>query len=238
MSTPVRRRPIPRTRVTVAALGLVALFGVVIAAGELLRHPYTQASDIPESQLAGSDPRDELVCPDGEPREGQQRTPDVQPAAPVVVSSNNLFDCPQTYDGRDVIYRGEVVGALLARDAGVWTQLNDDVYAELLGPLPAHRDYRGGNAGVGVLLPHASADRVAFVGGPQTRGDVLEVQGTFHRVDPTGEVAVIHADAAQLVADGEPFPDPPLRDRRWAAWLAVIVALALVVTERVVASRR
>jgi hypothetical protein len=162
----------------------------------------------------------------------------VQPAALARVSSNSLFDCPETYDGRDVIYRGEVVGALLERDAGVWTQLNDDVYAELLGPLPAHRDYRGGNAGVGVLLPRTSAGLIAFVGGPQTRGDVLEVRGTFHRVDPTGEVAVIHATAAELVANGEPLPDPPLRDRRWAAWLAVIVSLTLVVTERVIASRR
>lgn len=238
MSTPVGRRPIPRTRVAVAALGLVVLFGAVITAGEVLRHPYTQISDIPESQLAGSDPRDELLCPEPQPREGQERGSDVQPTVPVQVTSNGLFDCPETYDGREVVYRGEVVGALLEREVGVWTQLNDDVYAELLGPLPAHRDYRGGNAGVGVLLSHRSADLVSFVGGPQTRGDVLEVRGTFHRVDPTGEVAVIRADVAEVVADGEPFPDPPLTDRRWAAWFAVAVALALVVTERVVAARR
>ena len=238
MSTPLGRRPVPRTRVATAALGLLALFAAVIAVGEVLRHPYTPMSDIPEEQLAGSDPRDELVCPDPQPREGQERVPDVELTAPVRVSSNDLFDCPETYDGREVVYRGEVVGALLERDAGVWTQLNDDVYAELLGPLPAHRDYRGGNAGVGVLLPHTSAELVSFVGGPQTRGDVLEVRGTFHRVDPAGEVAVIRADVSELMAAGRPFPDPPLNDRRWAAWLAVVVAITLVVTERVVAARR
>jgi hypothetical protein len=217
---------------------MVAFLAAVFAAGEVLRHPYTQASDVPEAQLAGSDPRDELVCPDPQPREGQRRTPDTETTAPVRVTSNELFDCPEAYDGRKVVYRGEVVGALLDRAVGVWSQLNDDVYAELLGPLPAHRDSRGGNAGVGVLLPHGAVDLVSFIGGPQTRGDVLEVEGTFHRVDPTGEVAVIHADAAERMADGEPFPDPPLADRRWAAWLAIIVALALVVTERVVAQRR
>jgi len=238
VSTPVGRRPIPRRRVAVAALGLAALFGTVIAVGEVLRHPYTQASDIPEAQLAGSDPRDELVCPDPLPREGQRRESNVETTAPVRVTSNDLFDCPETYDGRRVVYRGEVVGALLERAAGVWTQLNDDVYAELLGPLPAHRDYRGGNAGIGVLLPHGAVEVVSFIGGPRTRGDVLEVEGTFHRVDPTGEVAVIRAETAELQADGEPFPDPPLTDRRWAAWIAVVVAVALVVAERVVASRR
>ena len=238
MSTPVGRRPIPRRRVAVAALGLAALFGAVIAVGEVLRHPHSQASDIPEAQLAGSDPRDELVCPDPLPREGQRRESDVETTAPVRVTSNDLFDCPEAYDGRRVVYRGEVVGALLERAAGVWTQLNDDVYAELLGPLPAHRDYRGGNAGVGVLLPHGAVELVSFIGGPQTRGDVLEIQGTFHRVDPTGEVAVIRAETAELQANGELFPDPPLADRRWAAWIAVVVAVALVVAERVVASRR
>jgi hypothetical protein len=237
MTTPVRRRPIPRINVAIAALGLAALFGAVIAAGELLRHPYEQVSDVPESQLAGADPRDALDCPD-EPREGQARGGGAEPATPVRVSSNNLFDCPQAYDDRQVIYRGEVVGALLDRDAGVWTQLNDDVYAELLGPLPAHRDYRGGNAGVGVLLPHGAADLITFIGGPQTRGDVLEVRGIFRRVDQTGEVAVIHADAAELKVHGEPFPDPPLNDRRWAAWLAMTVAVGLVTAERYVAARR
>jgi len=238
VSTPVGRRPIPRRRVAVAALGLVALFGTVIALGEVLRHPHTQASDIPEAQLAGSDPRDELVCPDPLPREGQRRESDVETTAPVRVTSNDLFDCPEAYDGRRVVYRGEVVGALLERAAGVWTQLNDDVYAELLGPLPAHRDYRGGNAGVGVLLPHGAVELVSFIGGPQTRGDVLEIHGIFHRVDPTGEVAVIRVETAELRANGEPLPDPPLTDRRWAAWIAVVVAVALVVAERVVASRR
>lgn len=238
MSTPLRRQPIPRGRVAGAAVGLLLLFAAVVVAGEVLRHPSQPVSDVPERQLAGSDPRDELLCPEPQPREGQEREADASPATAVQVSSNELFDCPETYDGREVVYRGEAVGALLERTDGVWSQLNDDVYAELLGPLPAHRDYRGGNAGVGVLLPHDAADRVSFVGGPQTRGDVLEVRGTFHRVDPTGEVAVIHATGAELVADGEPFPDPPLRDRRWAAWLAVLVAAALVVTERVVAARR
>ena len=238
MSTPIGRRPVPRRRVTIAALGLAALLAAVITAGEVLRHPHAQSSDIPEAQLVGADPRDEVVCPDPLPREGQRRVSDVRPTTPVRVSSNNLFDCPETYDGREIVYRGEVVGALLERDAGVWTQLNDDVYAELQGPLPAHRDYRGGNAGVGVLLPHRAVDLISFVGGPQTRGDVLEVRGTFHRVDQTGEVAVIRADDAQLKADGEPFRDPPLADRRWAALFSVIVAVALVVTERVVAARR
>lgn len=237
MSTPLTRQPIPRRNVAVAGLGLFLLFAAVIAAAEWLRHPAPEQT-VPESELAGSDPRDELLCPEPLPREGQTRDTDPASTAPVRVSSNELYDCPQSFDGRRVVYRGEVVGGLLERDRGVWTQLNDDVYAELLGPLPSHRDYRGGNGGVGVLLPYDAAELVTFVGGPQTRGDVLEVLGTFHRIDPTGEVAVILVDGASRISDGEPFPDPLLNDRLIAGLAAMLLAIALTVTERVVASRR
>lgn len=237
MTTPLRRRPVPRRRVAIGAALVLLLLAAVFSAGELLRHP-VRVTTVPEEQLAGGDPRDEVICPEPQPREGQERDSQGETPQPLQVSSNQLYDCPQTYDGQQVVYRGEVVGALLPRDYGVWTQLNDDVYAELLGPLPAHRDYRGGNAGVGVLLPPEVAAEVSFVGGPQTRGDVLEVSGTFQRVDATGEVAVIRADDGQLTASGEPYPDPPLADRRIVAILALLVAIGAVVAERVVADRR
>lgn len=227
----------PRRNVALAGLGLLMLLAAVIAAGEVLRHPYEQTA-VAEEQLPGSDPRDEVVCPEPQPREGQARDTTGETPRPLRVSSNDLFDCPQAYDGQRVVYRGEVVGALLRRSIGVWVQLNDDVYAELLGPLPAHRDYRGGNAGVGVLLPAEAADRIRFVGGPHTRGDVLEIQGTFNRVDPTGEVAVIRAETGRRTADGGPFADPPLTDRRIAALCALVLAAGITGLERVVARRR
>lgn len=237
MSAPIRRRPTPRLRVAVGALALLGLLGTIVALGEVLRHPY-QPPDTPAEQRTGGDPRDEIICPEPLPREGQARDTGGGSLQPVAVSSNELFDCPQTYDGQRVEYRGEVVGALLARDGGVWTQLNDDVYAGDIGPLPAHRDYRGGNAGVGVLLPPELASQVRFVGGPQSRGDVLQIRGIFERVDPTGEVAVIHADNGRVASPGGPNPDPVLTDRRIVAVLAFVVAVVMVVAERRVAARR
>ncbi len=237
MSARPRLRPIPRATVALAALGLLALLGAVVGVGELLRHPPSPTT-AEETELAGSDPRTPLTCPEPQPREGQERDTTGDTLRPVRVTSNELFDCPQAFDGQRVLYRGEVVGALLERGVGVWTQLNDDVYAEGLGPLPAHRDYRGGNAGVGVLLPATLGGEVAFVGGPQTRGDVLEVRGVFHRVDRAGEVAVIHADSGEVAVRGRPFVDPPLPDRRFAALIAVVAAVALFWAERVVAARR
>lgn len=238
MSVPTsHRRPVERMRVAFGALGLIAMLGALVLIGEVLRHP-DLPTGVNEGQLQGSDPRDAVECPQPLPREGQERDGDQPVAAIVDVTSNDLYSCPEFYDGERVRYRGEAVGALLHRDAGTWVQLNDDVYAELLGPLPAHRDYRGGNAGVGVLLPRALSAQISHIGGPQTRGDVLEIEGTFNRVDPSGEVAVIRADSAVVTTAGEPFPDRLLSDRRIVAIIAVLIAAATVVAERVVARRR
>jgi len=231
------RKPVERVKVLLGAVGLLALLGAVVGIGQVLRHP-DRPTGVPEEQLEGADPRDDINCPDPLPREGEPRDVNRGSSSVVDVSSNNLYDCPQSYDGQRVRFRGEVVGALLHRETGVWIQLNDDVYAELIGPLPAHRDYRGGNAGVGVMLPTQLAEQIDFVGGPQTRGDVIEVEGTFHRVDPSDEVAVIRADTARLTTSGEPFPDPVQTDRLVAAFLAVLLSGGMVVAERVVARQR
>lgn len=235
MSVPVDRRPVHRVKVLGGVLCLAAVLGLVVLAGELLRHPHRPVDPAGEA-VPAADPRAEVTCP--LPREGQRRDPTGDPGVTVEISSRGVYNCPQNYDGRRVRYRGEVVGGLLWRDIGVWAQLNDDVYAGVFGPLPTHRDFRGGNSGVGVLLRADHATLIDRVGGPQMRGDVIEVEGVFHRVDPSGEVAVIRADTARLVTGGGPFSDPPLADRRIVAIVAVLLAGVVVAAERVIAQQR
>jgi hypothetical protein len=238
MSSSLRgHKPVERLRVLMGALALLGMLGSVVIIGEVLRHPDTRAG-VPDEEPDHFDPRDEIDCPEPPPREGQERSPQGDTTTTVDVSSSDLYDCPQFFDGRRVRYRGEVVGALLHRDTGVWVQLNDDAYAEALGPLPAHRDYRGGNSGVGVLLPTRLTAQIDLVGGPQTRGDVVEIEGMFNRVDPSGEVAVIRAETAELTASGEALLDPLLTHRLVAAVLAILFAGGMVAAERVVARRR
>jgi hypothetical protein len=238
MSVGQRRAAVARVRVTVGGLCLLAILATVVIIGETLRGPDLPVTASPEQDIPRIAPRPDVGCREPRPREGQERETTAGDGVPVTVSSHDLLDCPQAYDGRLVRYRGEVVGALLDRDIGVWTQLNDDGYADSPGALSAPRRYSGHNTGVGVLLPADLAAQVRLVGGPQTRGDVLEIEGTFNRVDPTGEVAVIRAHTVHQATPGHHLPDPPRRDRRIAAWLAVMVAGALVIAERVVARRR
>lgn len=226
-----RSHPVARHRVLVTGVLVIGLFLGIVTITNLLRHP---GLGPPSGIEEGGDPRTAFMCPDARPREGDPGSPTAGAARPPagLVSSNELYDCPASYDGRLVRYRGEVVGAVLRRDDGAWLQLNDDVYAGEIGPLPAHRDFRGGNAGVGVFVPHDVADAITFVGGPDARGDILEVVGTFRRVDDDSEVTVIRTRSGQVWREGGLLEDPPLRDRRVVALVTAGLALAAVALQR------
>lgn len=234
--TPTRRRVVGGF----AVLAIVFVVGLV-AMADWLRHDHPAAGPLTPETGEGPDPlREEVECDLEQGREGADREEAMsEPALPVEVTSNELYDCPQTWDGRSVRYTGEVVGALLQRGEHTWTQLNDDVYADAGAPLPTHRDFRGGNAGVGVRMPTGMAEQVEWIGGPGRHGDVLEVVGTFHRVhEDSGEVAVIVVEDSRMVAAGRELDLPDSPARKWVASLAALVALGVVVVERRVRDRR
>lgn len=243
MSTPpVRRpaRPVSRPRVALVALLLALALAGLVALTEALRHPPPGGvpADGPDLQQ-GADAALPQDCPEPVPREGQERDPEAAPTrTPIDVSATALIECPETYAGQRVRYEGEVVGAILQRDDGAWLHVNDDRYAGEAGPLPGHRDFDGGNAGVGVFVPREAVTAIEVVGGPHARGDRVAVTGVFRRVDPvSGEVAVIIADGLEVVRRGEPFRDPLLVDRAVVAVIVALVTLGLAVVERVTTRR-
>ncbi|MBW3601911.1 MAG: hypothetical protein KY434_04320 [Actinobacteria bacterium] len=230
-----RQRPVPPGRVVLAGVALLAALAAVGGLVESLRRP--SPGGVPEVAEPPSDPRAQVSCPPAREDEARGRSGDARP--PRLVTSSELFDCPGRHDGRRVRYRGEVVGAVLEREGGAWVQLNDDAYAGELGPLPAHRDYRGGNAGIGVWLPAELAGRIHHVGGPRFRGDVLDVVGRFHRVDAaTGEVVIVRAEHGSVARRGKAFVEPFRADRGVAALLLGALAAVAVVTERRVGRTR
>ena len=234
----VTRRPVPRWRV-LAALCVCGLAVAALVWGlELLRFAPEQPG--PVVIEPGRDPREPTECQVREPREGAQRVEPQQPGVPLV-GSGLLLACPYDYEGNTVRVRGEVVGGVLDRGDGAWVQVNDDAYGMDVGPLPVHRRFLGGNSGIGVWVPPAAADEIAAggVGGPGRRGTVVEVTGTFQRVDrQSGEVSVVRAQLVDVVSPGEPL-DVPAHPRRWlVAGPLAALALGLVLVERRRALRR
>jgi hypothetical protein len=149
----------------------------------------------PQRAPLGAPAQEEVdtTCP--APREG---------SAPVVVASDELIECPSTYDGVLVSYEGEAVRAVLDRGAHAWLHLNDDRYALDLGPLPEHRTAVGGNSGIPVLVPEAVADRVQIVGDGRHRGDIIAVTGVFRRAHPAdGGGPAIRARSARVTQRGD-----------------------------------
>lgn len=237
----VPEQPLGRRRVLAGtAVAALLLFGLIVFA-EALRHPPQELADVGELDGQDRDPRVEPDCPTSEPREDVPREEPAtlaSPADPVEASADELINCPQSFDRRTVRYRGEVIGGLMERRDGTWVQVNDDVYAAA-GRLPAHHDLRGENVGIGVFLPADLDLRIGTVGGPRTRGDLVEVVGVFRRVDPDShEVTVIRASGAEIVRPGEALADPPLRRRQVAAGVLSLLAAAMVIVERTVARRR
>lgn len=207
---------------------VIVLLAVVAAAEALL----PRGDRIPMLDGRGQDER-VLPCPT--PREGRARG--VLPAAdhdrPVEVTSEALYACPSRFDGQAVVYEGEVVRAVLHRGDRAWVQLNDDLYALDLGPLPRHRTTAGGNSGVAVSISAADAARIAFVGSSRARGDRLLVQGTFLRADPADAGGpTIQAHTVEIAAVGEPISAGVTPVRIAVALIMAAVAAMMAATAR------
>ncbi len=121
------------------------------------------------------------------------------------VSSSELIERAKDLDGRDVVYRGEVVTAILRRGPNAWINLND-----------------GDNA-IGVWCKYEDAAKIKFIGDYRTSGDVVEIGGIFNRAcGKHGGELDIHASRVKVIKEG--FPKRELPDRS-TAFFAVIFFL-------------
>ena len=231
----ISRPPSRRVVGAYAVLMLVAIAGLILLAHVLrLDHPVEGPLEELPADGGIDSLREEVDCELDSGREGEDRVEaTTEPPQIEGVTSSELYDCPQSWDGRLIRYTGEAIGAKLDQREGVWIQLNDDAYGQQGAPLPTHRDFRGGNAGVGVLFPPALAQQVDVVGGPTAHGDVVQVVGRFVRIDgPTGEVAIIRAEEAVIVQEGRILDLPGSPARSTAAILAAVGALGVTLYER------
>ncbi|MFA9444324.1 hypothetical protein [Egicoccus sp. AB-alg6-2] len=151
----------------------------------------------------------ELAPEAGEVVRCQREHPDTEPAERLAerfdaagrVTTAMVVACPRAFDGHRVVFVGEIVGDLLRRRGGAWTQVNDDAYALEVGPLPAHGEHRGVNSGLQVWIPEEHLDGLR-PGRPGRRGHVVELTGVVHRADPQDAGGLtLRADEVVIVAE-------------------------------------
>jgi len=138
-------------------------------------------------------------------------------AGPAVgaTSSNELLSDLRGFDGKDIVYAGEVVGDVMIRGDRAWINVHD------------------GDSAVGVFLPAGEARKVTSAGDYLHRGDIVRVVGRFARAcaEHDGEVD-IHATSLEIIAGARPLNHPVDGDRVALAGALVALALALYAYNR------
>ncbi|MCM8763478.1 MAG: DNA-binding protein [Candidatus Omnitrophica bacterium] len=115
-----------------------------------------------------------------------------------VISGKDLLTNPNEYDGKKVVYRGEVIGDVMKRGDFSWINLYDGDFA------------------IGVYLAKELLPSIKYVGSYKITGDTLEVEGIFHArcVQHGGDVD-IHAEKVSIISEGFLREEKinPLRER-------------------------
>lgn len=145
--------------------------------------------------------------------------------AAVEVSSSDLLNNWEDLDGREVIYRGEAVGDVMARGDHAWITVNDDHYSR--EALQEAGKLRGGNSGIGIWLPVGEAEKIATLGRNKTQGDYVEVRGVFNAdcMEHGGDFD-IHASSLEVLAPGRPIDTGPSGGKAAAAFAAAAFVIA------------
>jgi hypothetical protein len=101
------------------------------------------------------------------------------------IPSSDLINNARQYDGKTVMYTGEVIGDIMKRGEFAWLNLNDGVNA------------------IGIWVSLSQIKDLAVTGGYKRVGDSIEVTGVFHRACPEhGGDLDIHAQAVRKLASG------------------------------------
>lgn len=117
------------------------------------------------------------------------------------VWSTQLIENSREYDGKMVIYEGEVIDPILFVGKKAWLAINDDHYSNRHRRI--YEQLKGGNSGIPVLVDREYAERIKFAGSYNAAGDRLSITGIFHESNPQyGGELMIEALSVEWVRRG------------------------------------
>jgi hypothetical protein len=151
------------------------------------------------------------------------------------VSTTQLVERSRFYDGKEVVFRGEAVGDILNRGDNAWIAVNDDHYSKR--PLRRFDELKGGNSGMGIYLPRPEADKINLLGSYTTRGDMVEVRGTFFKssVKHGGDLCIV-ASSLDVLEKGHSLPESGMRHELFLA--GALLAICLGSTSLIISQRK
>ena len=128
------------------------------------------------------------------------------------LESGELIKNTRLYDGKEVVYSGEVIGDVMARGEYAWVNVND-----------------GSNA-IGIWIPRSLANSISSSGSYKYRGDWVEVVGIFNRsCSQHGGDLDIHAQSLRKISAGGKFIEHLNSGKRnLALILAGVLCLTLI----------
>ncbi|MEW6100949.1 MAG: DNA-binding protein [Candidatus Omnitrophota bacterium] len=130
------------------------------------------------------------------------------------LSSSELINNAKQYDGKTVVFEGEVIGDIMQRGEYAWVNLY------------------GGESAIGIWINSSLTKDILYTGSYKAKGDLLEVTGIFHRAcaEHGGDLD-IHAAALRKIAPGRNISHKinPAK-RNWALLGLGVVLLAWILT--------
>ena len=102
------------------------------------------------------------------------------------ISSKELISKSESFDGKEIIYQGEIIGERMCREKGCWLNVKDGDFA------------------IGVWIPSEIKFIPKYTGSYKYQGDEIEIRGIFHRncKEHLGEID-IHAQKVVLIKEGK-----------------------------------
>lgn len=129
------------------------------------------------------------------------------------ISSVDLINSAKQYDGKEIDYKGEVIGDVMVRGKFAWINVND-----------------GKNA-IGIWLAKDLAKEVSYAGSYKTKGDIIEAKGIFNRTCALhGGDLDIHASSLQVIQKGEKVEEiiSPRKIKVALAFLIICLTLTVI----------
>ena len=153
------------------------------------------------------------------------------------VSSGELVDDPQLWDGKTVLFRGEAITGAMVRGDHAWVHINDDAYQ--LHNVEEGAELGGYNSGHAVWMPARLAQRIGVYGDYTHEGDVVAVEGVFNAAcGQHGGDMDIHAHTLEIEIPGHVVHEPVKPVKAWLAVALLVTACALWLLDRREVQRR